>query len=378
MPPILRVRSYYYKRQIRMVGFCCILENMSSPSSRSPLRIFAVSGLISIVALSLVNVYLGFQAMLIALMLVIIELTFSFDNAIINARVLTSMSAFWQKMFMTVGIVIAVFGMRIIFPVLIVMFTSGLPWNQVIGLALNQPDTYAEVLQRAHPSIAAFGGMFLLMLALQFFFDATRDVRWVARIERPLQVIGKKWLNAVVCLVLLGIIVALPVNHHHVETLVAGLVGIGVYLLIHVGSELFTKRHEKAEKKAGKQLQRAAMAGLASFIYLEVLDASFSFDGVIGAFAVTKDVVLIAVGLGVGALWVRSLTLFIVHRKVLHTYRYLEHAAHYVIGALAITLLIGLFYEIQEMYVGVIGICVIIAAVITSKKDNKKDDVVAL
>ena len=128
----------------------------------------------------------------------------------------------------------------------------------------------------------------------------------------------------------------------------------------------------------GALLDELAMAGLASFIYLEVLDASFSFDGVIGAFAVTKDVVLIAAGLGIGALWVRSLTLFLVRRKVLHTYRYLEHAAHYVIAALACTLLIGLFYEIQELYVGLVGVGVIIAAVVSSIKDNKKDDVVSL
>lgn len=84
---------------------------------------------------------------------------------------------------------------------------------------------------------------------------------------------------------------------------------------------------------------------------------------------------LIAVGLGVGALWVRSLTLYIVHRKVLNTYRYLEHAAHYVIGALALTLLIGLFYEIPEMYVGLIGLLVIGAAIASSVKDKSDADV---
>lgn len=348
------------------------------PHPHSPLRIFALSGFMSIIVLGLVGFYLGFSAMLIALMLVVIELTFSFDNAIINARVLSNMSPFWQRMFMTVGILIAVFGMRIIFPILIVIFTAGLSWSEVIGLALNEPDKYAAVLKHAHPAISAFGGMFLLMLALHFFFDATRNIHWIARIEQPLQAVGKKWMNAVVCLLLLGIFVLLPFNHHPVETLTAGLVGIFTYSLIHVVSEIFTRQHEKAEKKAGKKLQRAAMAGLASFVYLEVLDASFSFDGVIGAFAVTKDVVLIAAGLGVGALWVRSLTLYIVHRRVLHTYRYLEHAAHYVIGALALTLLLGLFYELQEMYVGLVGVGVIIAAVISSMRDNKKEDTLSL
>jgi uncharacterized protein len=339
----------------------------------SPFRIFATSIVISVLVLGLVLYYLGWQAAFVALMLVIIELTFSFDNAIINARVLMQMSKFWQKMFMTVGIFVAVFGMRIVFPILIVMFSSGLPYDQVINLAFNNPEKYAEVLESAQPSIAAFGGMFLLMLALHFFFDVTREVQWFSRIERPMQAIGRKWLHAIVCTVLLVAIVLVPANEHAQQVLVSGLIGIGMYLLIHGASELFTYQHNKAEKRAGKKLQRAAAAGLASFIYLEVLDASFSFDGVIGAFAVTKDVVLIAAGLGVGALWVRSLTLFIVHKRVLSTYRYLEHAAHYVIAALACTLLIGLFFEIPETLIGVLGMGMIALALSHSVRDNKKD-----
>ena len=338
----------------------------------SSVRIFAASSLISIIVLGAVLLGFGWQAALVALMLVIIELTFSFDNAIINARILTTMSPFWQKMFMTVGILIAVFGMRVIFPILIVMFSAGLGWSEVIGLALHQPDRYAEVLHTAHPAIAAFGGMFLLMLTLHFFFEA-RDVQWLGRIEQPLQYVGRKWLHAVVCSIILLTITLLPINYHPEQIFLAGLVGIATYLIIHGAAELFTAQHARAEKKAGKALQKAGVAGFISFLYLEVLDASFSFDGVIGAFAITKDVVLIAAGLGIGALWVRSLTLFIVHKKVLHTYRYLEHGAHYVIGILAITLLLGIFYEIPEMIAGLLGIGIIIAAVTSSIKQGDSE-----
>jgi uncharacterized protein len=347
--------------------------------SHSPVRIFFVSGLITITALGLVLGNMGWQAALVALMLVIIELTFSFDNAIINARILMTMSPFWQKMFMTVGILIAVFGMRIVFPIVIVMMSSGLPPDQVVQLAFNNPDKYAEVLHKAHPSIAAFGGMFLLMLALHFFFDVTRDIQWIKRVERPMQAVGRKWLHALVCTILLIIIVLIPANKHPQEVLTAGLVGIGIYLLIHGASELFTLQRERQEKATGKKiLQQTGMAAFASFLYLEVLDASFSFDGVIGAFAVTKDVILIAVGLGIGALWVRSLTLFIVRRKVLTTYRYLEHAAHYVIAALAGTLLLGIFFEFHEALVGLVGLVVIGIAIAHSIRDNKKEDLVTL
>lgn len=343
-----------------------------------PFRIFGISGAITTTLLVLVAVFMGWQAALVALMLVVIELTFSFDNAIINARILMTMSEFWQKIFMTVGILIAVFGMRILFPIAIVMLSSGLPADQVVDLAFSNPEKYAEVLHHAHPSIAAFGGMFLLMLALHFFFEK-RDIKWIKRFESPMQIIGRKWLHALVCTVLLTGIVLHPANHYPQEVLFAGLLGIGIYLLIHGAAELFSYHHAKTEKKIGKKvLQQTGMAAFASFLYLEVLDASFSFDGVIGAFAVTKDVILIAVGLGIGALWVRSLTLYIVRRKVLVTYRYLEHAAHYVIAALAGTLLLGIFVEFPEAIVGLVGIVVIGIAIVHSIRDNKKDDLVKL
>jgi hypothetical protein len=333
---------------------------MSATHRHASPKVFITSAILTTVILGLVFAYLGLQATLIVATLMIIEITFSFDNAIINAKTLTKMSPLWQRMFMTVGIFIAVFGMRVVFPILIVMATAGLAWGDVIHLALQEPDKYAEALRHAHPSIAAFGGLFLLTLALHFFFDATREIRWLHRIEKPLQEASRRGIHVLVSAVVLSIIVLLPMNHHQTETLTAGAVGIVTYVLIHGISELFT-------------MQSSFVAGLASFIYLEVLDASFSFDGVIGAFAVTKDVLLIAAGLGIGALWVRSLTLFIVHRKVLNTYRYLEHAAHYVIGALALTLLVGLFIDIPEMYVGLLGLLVIAAAVVSSVKDNKKD-----
>ncbi|HEU5121901.1 MAG TPA: DUF475 domain-containing protein [Candidatus Saccharimonadales bacterium] len=338
----------------------------------SPFRIFFISGFITLASLVFVYTYMGPAAAFVALMLMVIEVTFSFDNAIINARVLATMSPFWQRMFITVGMLIAVFGMRIIFPIVIVMLSAGLSWGDVIHLAFNDPDKYAEVLHHAHPSIASFGGMFLLMLTLHFFFDNSRTIHWLGRIERPMQVIGRKWLHAVVCTFVLVILTFLPFNHYPNDTLIAGLVGILTYAVIHGASEVFTKHRElSAKKKGAKIAQATGVAGFISFMYLEVLDASFSFDGVIGAFAVTKDVILIAIGLGVGALWVRSLTLYLVHHKVLDVYRYLEHGAHYVIGILAATLLAGLFFEIPEAVAGLIGIVVISLSIASSIAYNK-------
>lgn len=335
-------------------------------------RAFGGSIIISILALGFVYFYLDWQAALVTLALMVIEVTFSFDNAIVNAKVLNTMSSFWQNIFMTVGIVVAVFGMRIIFPILVVMFSADLPWGKVLDLALHHPQDYATALNGAHAGIASFGGMFLLMLALHFLFDKTRSTHWFDVIERPMQKLGHWWLPATVSVAILAIVTLLPFNHHQHATLMAGSVGIVTYLALTGVSAFFTKQHEESEKRAGKKLLKTGMAGFSAFIYLEILDASFSLDGVIGAFAVTQNVILIAIGLGVGAIWVRSMTLYMVRHKVLHAYRYIEHGAHYTIGVLAIVLLLGLFFSIPEVIAGGFGVMIIAASIIASKKADKE------
>ncbi len=320
----------------------------------SSLRIFLVTGLITIASLVLTGYYLGLPALFVTFVLIIIEVTFSFDNAIINARILATMSQFWQKMFMTVGMVIAVFGMRLVFPIVLVMITAGLTAGEVINLALHHPAEYAERLVHAHPYIASFGGMFLLMLALAFFFDPGRKVRWIDVIERPLQRIGTWWIYTLISIAILILVTILPFNAHPQETIIAGSIGIVLFLALN----LLTSRIDDSEtKREGKK--QTVWSGLMAFLYLQVLDSSFSLDGVIGAFAVTQDVVLITIGLGIGALWVRSLTLFMVKRQTLSMYRYLEHGAHYTIAILALVLLCGLFFDIPEFVAGGLGIIIV-------------------
>lgn len=336
-----------------------------------PFRIFLVSGFISVTAIVLVGIYLGWDKAFIALVLMLVEITFSFENAIINAKVLNSVSKFWQTMFVTVGIFIAVFGMRLVFPIAIVMVTSSLGAAQVIDLAINKPDDYAQALHDSHASIATFGGMFLLMLCLHFFFDKKRKICWIDIIEKPLQNMSQWWLYSVVSLAILVIITVMPGNPHPQEGFVAGLVGIATYLVIHGLAELFARK----DKQGASHAVKTGMAGFMAFLYLEVLDASFSFDGVIGAFAVTKNVLLIAIGLGVGALWVRSLTIYMVRRHVLHAYRYLEHGAHYTIGVLAIVLLVGLFIDVPELIAGIAGIVIVGTAITSSIAATRKEAV---
>lgn len=346
----------------------------------NPVRIFFFSGIITLISLGLIGFNMGPAALYIALILILVEVTFSFDNAIINAKILSGMSRFWQTLFMTVGILIAVFGMRLVFPIVIVMITAGLSANEVIDLAINHPDAYSERLHDSHILISSFGGMFLLMLCLHFFFDPGRKVQWIDIIEKPLQRLGKWWAYALTSFVVLVSITLLPFNAHPGETFTAGIVGIITYMVIHGLAELFTRQHEQHEAKERRDsgikgpIIRTGMAGFMSFLYLEVLDASFSLDGVIGAFAITKDVIIIAIGLGIGALWVRSLTIFMVRKRVLNAYRYLEHGAHYTIGVLACVLLFSIFIEIPEAAAGFTGIIIvglsIWSSVLATRREN--------
>ena len=335
--------------------------------SSHPLRIFFISGLVTILATLFVGIELGLSALIVTIALILIEVTFSFDNAIINAKILAKMSKFWQTIFLTIGIVIAVFGMRLVFPIAIVMVTAGLPAGEVIDLALNQPEKYKQALEGSHTAIASFGGMFLLMLGLHFFFDPHKRVNWLNKVESSLQKIRGKHTHSLISFAVLAFVSVLPVNPHPKDTFVAGLIGIITYAVVHGLAEMFSSRQEQKEK--GKMVARTGMAGFVSFLYLEVLDASFSLDGVIGAFAITQDVVLIAIGLGVGALWVRSLTVFMVRRKVLHAFKYLEHGAHYTIGFLSAVLITSLFIDIPEAIPGLVGLIIIGLSVFSSRRD---------
>lgn len=338
---------------------------LKRPSQTHPLRIFFFSGIVTIAVLWAIGATSGADALLLALVLSLVEITFSFDNAIINARILAKMSWFWQQMFLTVGIVIAVFGMRLVFPIVLIMITAGLGGGEVIDLAFNHPDEYARELEQAHPFISAFGGMFLLMLCLTFFFDGGKKVHWWGSLERALSRLGSWWTYTGLSALTLAVVTLIPANTHRLETFVAGGIGIITYLLLHV----FTKRTESA---TAATVRKTGFAAFVSFMYLQVLDASFSFDGVIGAFAITQDVVIIAAGLGIGAVWVRSLTVLMVRRGTLESYRYLEHGAHYTIGILAVIFLAGLFVSVPEIVTGAVGLSVIGLSVLSSVWEKRR------
>lgn len=309
----------------------------------------------------------GILAAGIVIIVLIIEIAFSFDNAVINAKILSRLSRFWQTLFLTLGILIAVVGMRLVFPILLVALTAKLQWTEVIRIALNDSATYAHYIEAAHPAISAFGGGFLIMLALYFFFDKAKTIHWLP-IERHLQRIGHWSIPPILAFLLLGILALLPFNNHATETIQLGGLGIGVYLGIQV---LLWAVGKIVHIDTAKATKLTGLAALTSFFYLEILDASFSFDGVLGAFAITPDVILIAIGLGVGAFWVRSLTIFMVRRKTLDAFIYLEHGAHYAVAFLALTMLISILYPIPDFITGIGTILIIGMSFIASKRHGE-------
>lgn len=310
---------------------------------------------------------LGWNAMLAVLVLILIEITFSFDNAIVNAKILGGLSRIWQKLFLSLGLIIAVLGMRIVFPILIVSLTAHLGWSKTITLALNQPAQYAAALKDAHTAIAAFGGAFLLLLALHFFLDDEREHTWLERIERSLQRMPSQWFPGAATLLAVVVMAILPANHEKFATFAAGLSGMvtfGVTRLAMLSMRIVRKKEMHTTAK------QTGIAALITFLYLELLDASFSFDSVIGAFAITDKVILIALGLGIGALWVRSLTVLIVRHGTLNEYIYLEHGAHYAILVLALALLLSIVVNTPDPNTpaGIIGVLLIAASFRASRK----------
>lgn len=365
------------------------------------LKTFGWSFAVTAAGLALAGVLWGWKGLAIVGILSILEISLSFDNAVINAGILRKMNAFWQKIFLTVGILIAVFGMRLVFPVIIVAITAKMGPLEAVDLAINNKDKYEHLVTAAHPAIAAFGGIFLLMIFLDFIFEE-RDIKWLGWLERPLAKLGKldtlSIVVALLALLITAMTFATDVAHgggdKTATVLLSGVAGLLTYLIVGGISGYFedkleeeeeeveeaeeAERAEKAASGAQKGSQGATVVGLAGkaafflFLYLEVIDASFSFDGVIGAFAVTNDIFEMALGLGIGAMYIRSLTVFLVRRGTLDDYVYLEHGAHYAIGALAAILLITIKYEINEVITGLVGVVLIGASYWSSVVRNRR------
>lgn len=227
---------------------------------------------------------------------------------------------------------------------------------------MTDPVAYAALLHDAHAAIGAFGGMFLAMVALKYFLDDAKSVHWIRVVERRLARWGRieaaEILVGLVGLVALSFIVS---EAERATVLSAGVIGIALFIAMEAIAGAF-------DMTSGAR----HASGLALFLYLNVLDSAFSLDGVVGAFALSTDLVVIAVGLGIGAYFVRSITLYLVARKSLTSLVYLEHGAHWAILGLALAMLIGLVAHVPEFVTGSIGLAFIAAAYYSSLRTQVK------
>ena len=327
------------------------------------LKYFYSSFVITFLGLGFALYYGGVEALYIVFLLSILEVSLSFDNAVVNAKVLATLEKKWQDRFITWGIPIAVFGMRFVFPIVIVAVVGNLGVLETFDIAVNNPEQYKEILVSSEYMIFAFGGSFLFMVFLDFFFDEDKEVKWLKLLEDNVVVNRFSRVANTELTIAMAIGIALiyfaPEDTDATNISIAYFSGVLLHSVLGAIDDLFSTETVKN--------------GLAGLIYLEVLDASFSFDGVIGAFALSNDIFIIMIGLGIGAMFVRSMTIYFVEKKTLSEFIYLEHGAHYAIGALALIMLAKIFIHIGEAVTGTIGLVMILIAFIHSLKERKRE-----
>lgn len=308
------------------------------------------------------------QVLWIVFVLSILEVSLSFDNAVVNASVLKEMDEVWQQRFLTWGIAFAVFGMRIVFPIAIVAIAAGIGPVEAVRLSLDNPEDYERIVGSAHVGIAGFGGAFLAMVGLKFFFDQDKDIHWVRWIEERLTKFAAL-PAAEIALLLLALwgISTLLSDREALTFLIAGILGLVTFIAVE-GLNTILEISEEKKRLAGA----AVRSGLGGFLYLNVLDASFSFDGVIGAFALSNNMVIIALGLSIGAMFVRSMTIHLVRQGTLAQYRFLEHGAFWAIIALGGIMLASARWHIPETITGLIGAILIGLSLWWSVRFNRR------
>jgi hypothetical protein len=357
---------------------CLLLRRctaMNQPVTSSSLSYFKWAFIVTVAGLALGG-FLGWEmtgtvsgtatVFFICAVLAVLEISLSFDNAIVNANKLKDMTPVWQHRFLTWGIVIAVFGMRIIFPLLIVVIAANIGPIDAIILAAARPEEYARIMSEAHLPIAAFGGTFLMMVGLTYFFNNEKDVHWIVFIEKRMARFATiKGIEIAFVLILILLFSRLLEGEESTAFVFSAIYGLLTFLAVEVVGGLLDASQQN--------LSTAAKGGLGAFIYLEVLDASFSFDGVIGAFALTQNLFIIAIGLGIGAMYVRSMTIMLVEKGTLAEYRYLEHGAFYAILILSIIMYVQTLTHIPEVITGLGGAALIGISLWSSIRYNRRE-----
>lgn len=332
-------------------------------------KYYKASAVFTVVAIAICGWFYGVTGALVAAILGLLEVSVSLDNAVVNAKILKDMDQKWRQRFLTWGMLFSVFAVRFLFPIIIVWATSSLSFYQSFALPFQDAHLYATTVQAAHTKIAGYGGGFLLMVFLAFFMGE-KEHHWIPGVEHALEALGKAGTLGIV---IVGLAILYPVSillvpHDHAfEFQVAAIAGIVTWLAVHALQALL-----ESKNTAG-----AAANGFGMFVYLNVLDASFSFDGVIGAFAISDQIIIVTLGLAIGAMFVRSMTIHMVDAGTLGALKYLEHGAFWSIGSLAALMFLGTKFEIHEVLTGGIAAGILALAIVHSLLVKKNEGTAA-
>lgn len=262
--------------------------------------------------------------------LIVFEVVNSLDNAIVNASVLKTMDILWRRRFLIIGILTSVFIVRFLLPFIIVWLSVPAITAPDIFLAfLGQSDVAAQAIDLQKPLILIFGGVFLLYLYFHWLFLEKKENLYL---ERFLKEKHGVWFFAFAAI---SLVIIMYFARSNATMMLAAAIGSATFFILYGLKE--TAEANERNMAAGAR----GLSDFSKFAYLEVLDATFSFDGVIGAFAFTINLILILIGVGIGAVVVRELTIRGIEE--IAKYRYLKNGALTSIGFLGVFMLIESF-----------------------------------
>jgi hypothetical protein len=334
---------------------------------------FKIPLMLTLAGLGLAAYLEGMDGFLVVSILAPLEISLSFDNAVLNAKVLKGWNETWRNLFIYFGLPIAVFGMRLVFPVVIVALIGHLGLVDAALMAIHNPKQYAGVITSAQNEVNAFGGAFLLLVFLSWAFDGEKDEHWLGFIESPMAKLAAK-AGKLDVLVTIGAVLGtsyLVDSAEQMSYIIAGIAGVMSFIAAHALGDLLSSDEESdSSSNAAVGIVKQGIGGL---IYLELLDASCSFDGVIGALAISNKILLVAIGLGIGASYVRDITLLLVRKDTLEQFRFMEHGAMYAIGFLAFTLFAHKELELPDVVTGGVGVMLLVIAVLHSMYVKKAE-----
>ena len=298
------------------------------------------------------------EALIIIFGLTLFEIVNSVDNAIINAHVLRTMGEIWRKRFLFIGILTSVFLVRLILPVVLVLaIAPGIEFTDIFKMFGGDSSLAAGAIEASKPLILSFGGIFLLFLYFHWLFMEKKLHLFYH--EKLLKEHHKVWFFAVAAVIL---VVLLYFARHNPNMMLFAAAGSATFFIVYGFKETAAREEEK--------LVKVHASDVSKFVYLEVLDATFSFDSVVGAFAFTTNLLWITIGLGIGALAVRELTIRGIN--TVGNYKFLKNGAMSAIGLLGAFMILESFGFDLPVYVPtLITAAIIIYAFYASHKHLK-------